>query len=136
MANGIISTARGRLLNIDDLIMQGRRPVGRAAKSTRDTANYTPSPAEPNRIRGFVPAAAVSDVPEQNVDDTYVETIPKFDPIASAYTPTGEAQSVSDLTGIMISKSGKAGKSSTQGAAPRATDDESLGSLLGKLNKS
>lgn len=135
MVTGIISTARGESLNIDELIMRGRRPVGRAAKSTRENPNYSIAVNNQPKVRGFVPTSI--DLSPTELEAAELTTIVKTDAIASAYAETGEAKTMSDLTGIRVSKS------SDRTARPASDDpsvvtdstDQALGNLLGKLQQ-
>ena len=54
MPSGFVSTARGQMLNMDELIAKGSRPVEPVAKSTSETTHYKPQTAKP-QVRGFVP---------------------------------------------------------------------------------
>lgn len=136
MANGIVTTARGFALNLDQLIMQGNRPVGRAAKSTRRSNNYKPNVLNKPKVRGFVPTvgetgATVADV----VEVAEATTVVKGDKITSSYSKDNEAKTVTDMTGIKVTKPTrkKASAPVDQVEQKRVEEDEELGNLLDQI---
>lgn len=135
MPTGIVTTARGDALNLDDLIAKSKRPVGlKEAASTRATANYVPELTNTTKVRGFVPAAGARR-DDQGVDDeTFVPSIPKAGPVISKATPDGGNPSLADLTGVTVSKSTRT-RVKAEATSPVAEEEDSeLGSLLDELN--
>lgn len=135
MATGIVSTARGEVLNLDDLIAKAKRPVGlKEAASTRAKPNYSPEASNTPRVRGFVPAAGSRREEDPGIDETFVPSTPKAGPVISRVTPEGGNPTLADLTGVTVSKSARLkAKAEAPTEAPVESDDE-LGSLLSELN--
>ncbi len=129
MANGMVTTARGAILNMDELISKGAQPIGAPAKSTRTNAGYTPNTNTTPSVRGFVPTGGttvppVMDTQPVTVGDTVIKT---------SFTEDGTATTLNDITGVKV----KAAKKTAPKGQPvsNAEADAELGNLLGKLKK-
>jgi hypothetical protein len=123
MPAGIVSTARGGSLNIDELISKASRPAGPMAKSTQENAHYSPEPAQP-RVRGFTPLAGKATLAQETAK-----------PVATKASTTKVAKSktLAESTGVTLTKT-KA-KQAPATATPVPEEDSELGELLGKLDK-
>jgi len=100
MANSNVVTARGDILNLDNLIMQANRPLNykeEKSESTRQRVDKTP----PLNIRGYMPSAPSVTMP---VIADEIKTILSERATASSFSATGVAQSMADLTGIKVEK--------------------------------
>ena len=143
MANGIVSTARGRALNIDELIMGATRKVGPEAKATRVTSHYKPNAANTPKVRGFMPTAGKALPPKIDVDtdQEYSEgvTVTKNDKVASSYNEDKEAKNLSDMTGIKLKVDPNSTRAQIRKAAAESKasgeGDEELGELLDQLEE-
>jgi hypothetical protein len=128
MPTGIVTTARGAALNIDELIAKGSRPLSPVAKSTRENGNYIPEVAKP-QVRGFVPAAGKSSL--EPTDTPVAKNVPKS---TQGTASKASNKSMSEMTGITLSKS--ATKKADTAKQNEVVEDAELGDLLGKLDKS
>jgi len=126
MATGIITTARGESLNIDELIAKGSRPVEPVAKSTTEATPYRPSAEQP-KIRGFVPTAGTSTL--EQTSETPVEEKPTA---VRKKKVTKSDKKISDETRIVVSKTAK--KVSKSDTVAKTEEDDELGELLNKLD--
>jgi len=129
MANGMVTTARGAILNMDDLISRGAQPIGKQEKSTRANAGYNPTVNTTPSVRGFVPTGGTTVPP---VMDTHPVTVGDT-AMKSSFTENGTATTLNDITGVKV-KAAKKPASKGQSASNTAADAE-LGNLLGKLKK-
>lgn len=130
MSTGIITTARGRALNIDELIQQAERPIGtKDAKSTRNTGNYRPSPRREPNVRGFVPqqgstARVTEEAPEEDVPKKTASTKTK-----SAST---SKRTLAEHTKVTVKQTEKKTTDNQKADADKPVDeeDEVLGDIM------
>jgi len=113
MSNGIVTTARGSQLNMDELIHIGERKIKNDDKSTIDGPMYNENDNVKPEMRGFVPSAGKA-VLQHNTP---------------AKKPT---ISLNELTKVSVKSKQKA---KTPEVATTKKSDDTLGDLLGKLEK-
>jgi len=131
MPTGIITTARGCALNLDELIIQSQRPPTPMKKSTRENAGYKPNESRQPKLRGYVPGAG-SATPPVSKDQQEANK-----PVGTSASRTKTDKSLADETGIKVTsknKRGAAAQTTAKTPAQSETDDE-LGDLIGKLDK-
>lgn len=98
-AQGMVTTARGEKLNLDQLIMDRKKPIG--FKETKSEIKAKVKTRKPINVRGFVPARG--DAPAPIVPDA-PEVVAKEIPMPRRSFAQGEASRLADLTGIRMDK--------------------------------
>lgn len=130
MATGMVTTARGVILNLDELIAKGAQPIGKPEKSTRTNAGYNPAENTKPQVRGFVPTGGDATPPVMDQDEPVMGDVE----MKSSFTNDGKAVTLNDLTGVKVTKSATP-KAKVNKPISAAKDDAELGELLGKLKK-
>lgn len=131
MATGIVTTARGKPLNIDELIQQAQRPIGyKDAASTRENPNYTPAADNTPKVRGFVPAAGESTPPI--LDDAEAA---RENAQAKEAKPQGRGakKTLAEHTKVTVKKTAKKPTTAKKEAEEVQEEDEVLGDILNEM---
>ena len=139
MAQGYVTTARGESLNMDALKDSANLPLALAKQTKTEVPKRDYRARKPINVRGFQPGAGDHKVPEmpEAVANTVAKLNPDEMPVKAAYSETGEAQSLADVTGVRV----KPTKAAVERAKVRAGTDtapeevasEVLAEVLGDL---
>ncbi len=141
MSRGIIATARGMSLNIDELIQQAQRPIGTVdAASTREKPNYTPAVSNTPKVRGFVPGRGTAPAPAHgpefegdDMDATVKQKLTKAKPQGA-----GGKKALAEMTGVTVKETPRiraAIEAATAQPSVAAEEDEVLGSIISEMDK-
>ena len=128
---GIITTARGESLNLDDLIAKSKRPIGVQEQNSTIKKKPDPTKRKPLNVRGFVPAQGEAKTPK--VAEEGLRLDPPAKAPVSAFKKGEEAKSVADMTGIRVEKKATTKKPDVPAAEAAS---EALGDILGSLEES
>ena len=130
MATGIVTTARGASLNLDELIQQANRPIGtKDAASTRANKNFHNAKPNTTKLRGFTPSSG-SAVPQVTKETTVEET-----PSSSGKVKNNKPQTLADQTRVTVKKKASSKAVIPDDAVTSKEEDEVLGDILGELDK-
>ncbi len=128
LGQGWVTTARGKELNLDELIAKAKKPIN--AGDLKNTVPQAPAPARTAvNVRGFTPSAGTA---PKTVAVAAAPEAPKVESKAppSAYTG-GEATSVADMTGIKVNQVKYLKDKKPKD--PQAVAHAALGEVLGEL---
>lgn len=130
MAKGMITTARGEVLNMDELIARSQAPIGRKAEKSTREAPYQPRSVQPQtRVRGFVPQRGTTETPQADVADAPAH--------ATAATKSGgDTKSLADMTGVKVKPTARAKALRAKAEDGVNVADEVLGDLLNEMQAS
>ena len=127
---GFVTTARGEVINLDEMIARAQQPIAAEDHATRKRGSYTPEVSNNPRVRGFVPGRGDTDIMEPDDEDITTE--------AGSAEKTRDHRSLADMTSITVQKKGDTRKPSrpSQNSSPTedADDDETLGSLMEQID--
>lgn len=140
---GMVTTARGEILNLDNLIEQSKRPIGVKDRASEKEKRVVPKKRNLN-IRAFAPSHGEANVPE--VPEEVQEELRKKaeaqaartgKPIPSAFRrhEDGQAQSMADLTGIRVDEPRYLKKDDLEGKSTDEVKNEVLGEILTGLEE-
>ena len=103
---GFYTTARGEVINMDDLQQKAKQPLVQKAqpKSTVKKRDY--NERKPLNVRGFQPAQGVAKL-QTMPDDVAKEVeksriIPEEQPQPSSFNESGEVETLEDMTGVKV----------------------------------
>ena len=135
MATGIVTTARGGALNLDDLIQKAKRPIGMVEeKTTRANPNYTASVNNTPQVRGFVPTAGSAVLEEVLVEQSDTPKAKR-----TAKKKAGEAETLADLTSVTVKHNERTRKVAAEAVwettEKTVEEDTVLGDILDELDK-
>jgi hypothetical protein len=110
MPQGYVTTARGEVINIDELKRSASKALNPVVQPGSEIKRKTVSKRKPLNMRGHVPAqgkAAAPKVPEslaRKADEHTNIPNPAIDnrPVKSGYAEDGEARTLADLTGVKV----------------------------------
>ena len=103
MAKGWVTTARGEQLNLDQLIIESKRPFDAKDEKT-EVKRRVIKKRKPLNVRGYKPATGEAKVPEMPVEIAEIVTKKEKTeaPRKVAYRDGGVAETYSDLTGVKV----------------------------------
>jgi hypothetical protein len=144
MPKGIYTSARGEVVNMDELQQKAKLPINPKPQAKSTIKKRDHNERKPLNVRGFRPAAGAAKLQSMPEDVTNAVENKRIDPIdvpqVSSYSPTGEVKSMEDITGMKV----QASPESIQRAKDRINNDidtdsaveETLGSILSDLEQS
>lgn len=132
MAKGIVTTARGGILNIDELIRMASTPVGKQEVAATRAAPYRPNTDAAPKVRGFVPGQGTGRGPKR---PDGVETASGAEPrnAPSSFKDGAPARNLADFTGVKVRKSETATAAKADEIAASTEEDEVLGNLVSQM---
>lgn len=145
MPQGFVTTARGEILNMDELKTKSTMPIADKKQPGREVKKQTLPKRQPLNVRGYVPQqgeAKTPEVPEEIVAAMNKnKSAPSSKTIRSSFTDTGEAKSLADVTGVKVNKPSQATKEKVKAAMeseqrPSSVSEEALGDILSELGQS
>lgn len=128
MATGFVTTARGEVLNMDELIQRSKRPANIVDEnSTRDTPNTFVEQAYTPQVRGFVPASGDAKPPviETGIDIDGDQNGPK-----ASVAP----KSLAEHAGVIVSATKKTANNAQNVESGPVEEDAVLGDILDQLD--
>lgn len=144
MPQGFVTTARGEVLNMDQLKTLATMPIAEKKQPGRTVEKKTYSKRQPLNVRGYVPQQGEAKIPELS-DEVKSALSSKNKKISSktipaSYSTTGTAESLADLTGIRVNKPSQATKEKVKQAMeneqrPAEVASEALDEILGDLQQ-
>lgn len=105
MSKGWVTTARGEALNLDQLIMDAKKPLGQKEQNSEIKKRVIPQGRRQLNVRGYKPAGGVEipEIPEEMKAQIEQRTQKKDTPPRKvAYQEGGVAKTHADLTGIKL----------------------------------
>lgn len=144
MPQGMVTTARGEILNIDELKMKATLPIAKEKQPGNKVNKRNVSKRKPLNVRGFQPGAGEASVPalSEEVQATLdAQTKKKSQTIRASYAADGEAKTLADITGIRVDKPSEATKAKVKAALesdqrPAEVATEALSEILSGLDDS
>lgn len=145
MPQGFVTTARGDILNMDQLKTQATMPIADKKQPGREVKKQTVSKRQPLNVRGYLPQQGEAKAPE--ISKEILAAMNKNKPVQSSktirasFTDTGEATSLADVTGIKVNKPSQATKEKVKAAMeseqrPSSVSEDALGDILSELKQS
>ncbi len=140
MARGYVTTARGEQLNLDQLIIDSKRPPGLKEQATEVKKRKIPK-RKPLNVRGFKPAAGeakAQEMPEEMRQVVRKTQKKPEKPRKVAFKEGGTAETYADLVGVRVKPTEgaverrKAQLAKAQDEAVETQDDE-LKDVLAEL---
>ena len=109
MPSGIYTTARGQVINMDELMDKANLPLIQK-KQTKTTVKKRYDEPKPINVRGFQPqpgAAKTQDVPDDVAKAAAgnIRIDPAEQPIVTSTTESGKAETLADVTGLKVKPS-------------------------------
>lgn len=139
MPQGYVTTARGEVLNMDELRDKANLPIAKAKQTKTTVPKRDYRVRKPINIRGFQPGVGehkIQEMPE-DVAKTVSRLNPEEMPVKTSYTETGEAESLADVTGVKVKATPEAiqrAKARADGnSAPEDVASDALTDILGDL---
>ena len=135
MGTGIITTARGKALNIDELIQQAQRPIGtKDEHSTRETGNFKPTKSNEPKVRGFVPAAGEVEIKsEEKADEKPKKQRGSVRKVAAKKT---DDKTLAEMTAVKVERKAGAKKEEAQVEETAVSEeDETLGDIMKEMDE-
>lgn len=140
---GMVTTARGEILNLDNLIEQAKRPIGVKDQASEKQKRVVPQKRNLN-VRAFAPTLGETEVPEvpEEVQEALRKKNEAEDSHSTKSIPSsfrrhedGRAQSIADLTGIRIEEVKHLKPKDMAGKSKEEVKNEVLGEILTGLEK-
>jgi len=143
MPQGFVTTARGEILNMDQLKTQANQPLIKKRERGTTVKKSVP-PRKPINVRGYQPQAGEAQTPE--VSDEILEAMESRKEktpsrtIRASFPEDGEAKNLADVTGIRVNKPSAATKAKVKAALdnnqrPAEASTKALDEILGDLEE-
>ena len=101
MAKGMVTTARGQIINMDALIESSRRPLSSNKKN--DIKQNTPKKEKPLNMRGYIPSQGKATPPELP-EEMKKALAARQENSSKSNNPLYKEQTLADQTGVKIDK--------------------------------
>lgn len=144
MPQGFVTTARGEILNMDQLKTQATMPIAEKKQPGREIKRKAEPKRKPLNVRGYLPQVGEAKAPELSDEVRTAMESKKVKPTSStiraSFADDGEAKSLADVTGIKVDKPSAATKQKVKAALenekrPAEAASETLGDILSELEE-